>query len=352
MARKESTKKPSKSRKILPIILITVLIGGAIFGVREYIFYRHYDTTDDAQVDGDISPVVARVGGYVNEIRFKDNQFVHKGDTLVVLDDKDYRLKLEEAEAGMGTTRAQVEVSQANVSSSHASVGPAEANVTALKAQLWNINQDYSRYKNLLEGHAITQSQFDAIKAKKEATEAQLAAAHKEVAALNSRVQASKEQVSASKTGITGRKAVIDFAKLQLSYTVITAPVSGIVSKRNIQIGQLVQPGQDLFAIVNTASIYVTANFKETQLADMKVGQPVKIDVDAYPKQNFKGHVQSFSGATGAKFSLLPPNNATGNYVKVIQRIPVRIEFDSLSPDWRKRLHPGLSVNVNVRIRK
>ena len=202
-----------------------------------------------------------------------------------------------------------------------------------------------------MEGHAITQAQFDAVKAEKEAGEAQVAAAKKQVSAINSQIGASKEQVSATRTGIAAYDAAIDFAKLQLSYTVITAPVSGIVSKRNIQIGQLIQPGQNMFAIVNNSRIYVTANFKETQLAEMKPGQPVEIDVDAYPDTSFAGKVQSFSGATGAKFSLLPPDNATGNFVKVVQRMPVRISFDSLSEEWQRKLRPGLSVFVKVKVR-
>lgn len=344
-------KKKSPAKKIMPIILILVLVGGAVFGIKEYIYYQHYDTTDDAQVDGDISPVVARVGGYVKEIRFKDNQFVHQGDTLVVLDDRDYKIKLEQAKAALSAAEAQIGVSRSHVGSTQANVPPAQANVEAAGAKLWKINQDYARYENLLEGHAITQSQFDAIKAEKEAAEAELAAAKKQVAATQSQVSASKQQVAATRSGIASYEAAIDFAKLQLSYTVITAPVSGIVSKRNIQIGQLVQPGQNMFAVVDNNRIYVTANFKETQLAEMKPGQPVEIDVDAYPKQPFSGTVESFSGATGAKFSLLPPDNATGNFVKVVQRMPVRISFDSLSEQWQKKLRPGLSVFVKVKVR-
>lgn len=344
-------KKKSPAKKIMPIILIIVLIVGIIFGIKEYIYYHHYDTTDDAQVDGDISPVVARVGGYVKEIRFTDNQFVHAGDTLVVLDDRDYQIKLEQAKAALAAAKSQIGVSQSHVGSVSANVPPAQANVEAAEAKLWKINQDYTRYKNLLEGQAITQAQFDAIQAEKQAAEAEVAAAKKQVAAITSQVGASREQVTATESGIATYEAAIDFAKLQLSYTIITAPVSGIVSKRNIQIGQLVQPGQNMFAIVDNNRIYVTANFKETQLAEMKPGQPVEIDVDAYPDQAFKGHVESFSGATGAKFSLLPPDNATGNFVKVVQRMPVRIAFDSLSEEWRTKLRPGLSVFVKVRVR-
>lgn len=344
-------KKKSIGKRIMPIILLIVLIAGIIFGIKEYIYYHHYDTTDDAQVDGDISPVVARVGGYVEKIEFKDNQLVQKGDTLVVLDDRDYRIKLEQVEAALSAAEAQIGVSKSHVGSTVANVPPAQANVKAAEAKLWKIEQDYTRYKNLLDGHAITQAQFDAIKAEKEAAEAEVAAARKQVSAINSQIGASKEQVNATKSGIAAYKAAIDFAKLQLSYTVITAPVSGIVSKRNIQIGQLVQPGQNMFAIVNTGKIYVTANFKETQLAEMKPGQHAEIDVDAYPDHKFEGTVASFSGATGAKFSLLPPDNATGNFVKVVQRMPVRISFDSLSGEWRKKLRPGLSVFVKVKVR-
>jgi len=349
----EQAAKKSKSpaKRIVPIILIVVLVVGAIFGIKEYIYYKHFDTTDDAQIDGDISPVVARVGGYVKEIRFVDNQHVTAGDTLVVLDDRDYRIKLEQADADLSSVKAQVGVSQSHVGSMQANVPPAQANVAALQAKLWKIDQDYTRYQNLLAGQAITQAQFDGIKAEKEAAEAQLSAAKTQVAAIGKQVGATREQVTAAKSDIASQLAAIDFAKLQLSYTVITAPVSGIVSKRNIQIGQLVQPGQNMFAIVNDSSIYVTANFKETQLAEMKPGQSVEVDVDAFPDQKFTAKVASFSGATGARFSLLPPDNATGNFVKVVQRMPVRIEFDSLTQEWQRRLRPGLSVFVKVKVR-
>ena len=348
----QETKKTKKPNKIVPIVLILLLAGGAAFGIKEYLFYRNFATTDDAQVDADINPVVSRVSGYVEEIRFQDNQLVHQGDTLVVLDNKDYLIKLEQAEAGMGTAHAQLQVSEAGVSSIHSNIAPAKANVEAAKAQLWQISQDYNRYKKLLEGHAITQSQFDAIQAQKETAEAKLAAAQKQVDAIKSQIQTSIEQVGATKSGITSQKAAIDFAKLQLSYTYIIAPVTGIVSKRNIQIGQLVGAGQTLFAVVNINHIYITANFKETQLTHMSPGQKVNIEIDAYPKEKFEGVVESFSGATGAKFSLLPPDNATGNFVKVVQRLPVRITFNHLSEEWKKKLMPGLSAQVNVAIKE
>jgi membrane fusion protein, multidrug efflux system len=347
----QAAKKRISAKKIVPVILGLVLVGGIIFGIKEYIHFQDYATTDDAQVDGDISPVDARVGGYVTEIRFIDNQHVNAGDTLVVLDDKDYKIKLEQAEASLAAAKANVNVSQSNVTTVKANVPPAEANVAAAKVRLWKATQDYNRYLNLLNDHAITESQFDDVKAEKESAEAQLEAAQKQVAALGSQINATKEQVAAMSSNIALREADVDFAKLQLSYTVIIAPVSGIVSKRNIQLGQLVQPGQTLFAIVNDSSIYVTANFKETQIDKIRDGQKVDISVDAYPDTTFEGRVQNFAGATGAKFSLLPPDNATGNFVKVVQRVPIRIEFSNLDEQWRRLLRPGLSVNVNVHIK-
>lgn len=348
----EKKKKKPIYKRLLPMLLFAVLIGGIIFGIKEWMFYQHYENTDDAQIDGDISPIVARVGGFVKEIKFTDNQYVHKGDTLVILDDRDYLLQLEKVESALIAAKSGVAVRSAQVSSVKANVPPAQANVQAAEAQLWEITQTYNRYKNLLESHAITQAQFDAIKSKKIAAEAQVEAAKKQISAIHQNVTSTKKQVQATQAQIAIQQAAVDFAKLQLSYTVITAPVSGIVSKRNIQLGQLVGRGQNLFVIVNDNSTYVTANFKETQLGDMRPGQPVDIEVDAYPNHEFHGHVASFSGATGAKFSLLPPNNATGNYVKVVQRIPVRIVFDSLSADWDRLLVPGMSVETTVRVKK
>lgn len=347
----EGVKRKKSRKKLAPVILAVVLIAGAFFGIREYLFLRHYATTDDAQVNGDISPVVARVGGYVEKILFKDNQYVNAGDTLVILDDRDYRIKLEQARAALRSVRAQVGVSQSHVGSAEANVPPARANVAAIEADLWKINQDYNRFKNLLDGHAITQSQFDAVRAEKEAAEARLTAARNQVAAISKQVSTAREQVVATQSDVATAGAAVDFAQLQLSYTVIIAPVTGVVSKRNIQVGQLVQPGQAMFAIVDDNSIYVTANFKETKLNEMKVDQDVDIHVDAYPDQKFTGKVESFSGATGARFSLLPPDNATGNYIKVVQRLPVRIHFENLSEEWMKRLSPGLSVSVKVKVR-
>lgn len=341
-------KKSTKGKKIIfPIILGLVLVGALGFTAKEYFYYKSHETTDNAQVDADISPVIARASGYVTEIRFEDNQYVKAGDTLVVLDDRDYRIRLQQAEAALMAARRSVNVSQSAVTEARANIATAEANIETAKVKLWKANEDYNRYKNLYDDHAITKAQFDNAKAEKDGAEAGLAAAQSQIPVVNKRVGTNKEQVQETASGIALREADVEYAKLQLSYTVITAPVSGIISKRSIQVGQLVQAGQSLFAIVHEKGLYVTANFKETQMSDLKIGEPVDIEVDAFPDKSIRGTIESFSGATGAKFSLLPPDNATGNFVKVVQRIPVRIKFND-DTAFTNQLRAGMSVYVIV----
>jgi membrane fusion protein (multidrug efflux system) len=342
-------KKSSKGKKIVfPIILGLVLAGALAFTAREYIYRKSHETTDNAQIDADISPVIARVSGYVKEIRFTDNQFVRAGDTLVVLDDRDYRIKLQQAEAALTAVHQSVDVSRQAVTEARVGIVTAEANVDAAKVRVWKATEDFNRYSNLYQDHAITKAQFDAAKAEKDAAEATLSAARSQVPVIDQKVNTNRQQVQATASNIALRKADIDFIKLQISYTVITAPADGVISKRNIQLGQLVQGGQPLFSVVNIDGLYATANFKETQLDHLKVGEKVDIEVDAFPEKTLNGNIESFSGATGAKFSLLPPDNATGNFVKVVQRVPVRIKLDKTDTAFIRQLRPGMSVNVVV----
>lgn len=342
-----NTQKKGRKKLIFPIILALVLVGALAFTAKEYFYYQSHEVTDNAQVDADISPVVARVGGYVKEIRFKDNQFVKAGDTLVILDDRDYQVRLQQAQAALTSAKQSVDVSEYQVSEAKTNIATAQANVEAAKVRVWKANEDFKRYENLYNDHAITKAQYDDAKAEKDAAEAALAVAQTQVPVQSKRVSTNERQVGATASNLASRQADIDFAKLQLSYTVITAPADGIVSKRNIQLGQLVQPGQTLFAIVNDKGIYVTANFKETQLEHLRVGEKVDIIADAYSDKTIQGSVESFAGATGAKFSLLPPDNATGNFVKVVQRVPVRIKLEG-DTSFTSLLRPGMSVQVIV----
>ena len=345
MEQNNAQKKPRK-KLLFPIILGLVLVGAVVFTIKEYLFLQGHEQTDDAQVDGDISPVIARVSGYVTEIHFTDNQYVHAGDTLVILDDRDYRIKLLQATAAQTAAQKNVQAVQAMISETQSNFGVQKAAIEEANVHFWKATQDYERFKNLYDDHVITKAQFDQAVADRDAAKASLDAAKSQVPVLDKRVNTSREQTIASASIIDSRKADVDYAKLQLSYTVITAPASGIISKRDIQIGQLVQAGSPLFSVVHD-DLYVTANFKETQLGDLQLNQKVDVEVDAFSKQTIEGSIESFSGATGAKFSLLPPDNATGNFVKVVQRVPVRIRLKADSTVMH-RLRPGMSVKVTV----
>lgn len=344
----EELEKKKKS-KVMPIVLGVVIIIGLVFGLREYLYYSSHVDTDDAQIDGDISPVNARVPGYVKSIEFKDNQLVHKGDLLVIIDDVDFQLKSEQAQAAIRVAKANVVVAKSNVIASQANTGAVKAKLVAAKASLDKSKVDYKRYSNLYAQEAVTKEQLDAAQLKVTADQSNVAALKEQLIALNKNIETTKSQVGLAESNIATSQSALDQVKQQLSYTNVYAPCDGIISKRNIQIGQLVNPGQSMFAIVHSKDIYITANYKETQLSYIVIGSKVNITVDAYPKLKLKGKVESFSGATGSKFSLLPPNNATGNFVKVIQRMPIRISIDA-EDSLLKKLSPGLSVEVSVLI--
>lgn len=343
----ENSTQPQKKKKLVfPIILGLVLVLALGFTLKEYIFLQSHEETDDAQIDGDISPVIPRVSGYVKEIRFTDNQYVHEGDTLVILDDRDYRIKLDQSAAALNSAEKNVSAYKATIAETQSNFGVQKAQVEEAQVHLWKAQQDYDRYKNLYDDHVITKAQFDQATADRDAAQAALDAAKSQMPVLDQRVNTADKQTSATASIIDSRKADVEYAQLQVSYTVITAPASGIVSKRNIQVGQLVEAGAPMFSVVHD-NLYVTANFKETQMNDLKLGQKVDLSVDAFANDNIQGTIESFSGATGAKFSLLPPDNATGNFVKVVQRVPVRIHLDIDSTTMRK-LRPGMSVKVTV----
>jgi membrane fusion protein (multidrug efflux system) len=282
---------------------------------------------------------------------FEENTRVVQGQTLVKLDDRDYQVRLEQALAAQKGATAGVGVSQAQIAASSANTGTSKANVTAARVRLSLADKDYARYQNLVKDGSITQQQFDQASAQKETAEAAYQAAKDEYAAALKQVGTTQSQLAVTNTGVTEQKSDIDFARLQLSYTNIKAPATGIVSRKNIQKGQLVQAGQSLFSIVNEGSLYVTANFKETQLEEIHSGLKVKVDVDAYPDEEVYGEVYNFSPITGAKGSLLPPDNATGNFVKVVQRVPVKIKITKASKAMMAKIRPGMSVNVSVSLK-
>jgi membrane fusion protein, multidrug efflux system len=358
----KETKK--KRNPIFIIVLVILVIGGSWFGISKYLHSLHHEDTDDAQVSGDISPVIPRVAGYVTDVKVRDNQHVRNGDTLLILDNRDYAIKVEQAEtalqiaqSSLNSARATTTAARANIATSQASIGTIDAQIDAAKVTLWRASQDYDRYANLIKDHSITQQQFEQASAARQTAEKQLAIleeqkkqAQQQTNAVSVQSNATASQVGVADATIHQRKVDIDAAKLNLSYTVITAQQDGLVSKINVQPGQFVQAGQPLFSIVHSGNVWVIANFKETQLDKMKEGQRVVIKVDAYPGHKFEARLTSFSPATGSTFALLPPDNASGNFVKVVQRLPVRIEFTDAGDELVKKLRPGMNVLVDVHL--
>ncbi len=325
-ARAAAAAKPKSSRRTVFLVMGVILLGLIFFGARKWWFSRSHVSTDNAQVDGHIIPVLPKVGGYVAEVRIDENRPVKAGDTLVVLDDRDYRARLAQTDADLAALLATV--------SSRTRVGQADAAVAQAQANALKANADLARIEPLAVQNVVSQQQLDAARAAATAAQAQLASAQAALVGADARVAAAR--------------ASRDQAALQLSYTRITAPSNGVVSKKAVEIGQLVQAGQPLMTVVPLEDVWVTANLKETETADVTPGDSADITVDAYTGVHFRGHVESLSPATGAKFSLLPPDNATGNFTKVVQRIPVRIHLDG-APDPAHQLRPGMSVVATIK---
>jgi membrane fusion protein, multidrug efflux system len=356
------TEKKKKSKGFL-IVLILLLVFGGWFGLTKYNHSLHHAETDDAQLEANIAPIVPRVSGYVKAVRVKDNQLVKKGDTLVILDDRDLRMKVSSAEAALATAQSTLGVAEAtttaattNIATTRASIGTIEAQIKTADVALWRANQDFQRYENLYKDHSITKQQYEQALAAKQTAERQLDVlreqrnqAAQQTKAVASQSAATGKQVNVANATIQQRKVEVEDAKLNLSYAVITAPEDGIISKVNVQEGQLVQTGQSLFNVVLSDELWVVANFKETQIGKMKPGQKVTVHVDAFSDHDFEATLSSFSPATGAKFALLPPDNASGNFVKVVQRVPVKIEFSKNDP-MAKQLRAGMNVSVDVHL--
>jgi len=316
--------KAGGRRRTAFMIMGVVLLALVALGARRWIYGLSHVSSDNAQVDGHIVPILPKVGGFVTEVRIDENQNVKAGDTLVVLDDRDYKVRLAQAEADLAVALAGV--------SNRARVGQAEALVEQAQANALKAHADLERVRPLALQEIVSKQQLDAVEAAARAADAALAAAQAALLAADARVGAAR--------------AARDQAALNLSYTRVIAPASGVVSKKTVELGQLVQAGQPLMSVVPLEDVWVTANLKETEVADVKPGEPVDFTVDAYPGRHFTGHVQSLSPATGARFSLLPPDNATGNFTKVVQRVPVRVRPDKVDP--AHPLRPGLSVVVTI----
>lgn len=357
--------KKKTNTKFIIILVVLIVLGGT-YGTYKYMHSLAHEQTDDAQIEKNMNPIIPKVSGYVDRVYIKDNDFVKKGDTLFTIDKRDFQIKIDEATAALLAAEGNFEVSKAdigsalaNISVSDANVQSAGGNIETAKIRLNRITSDYNRYENLYKNHSITKQQYEQALAAKQEAESQIrilqqqekaSSYQKSVVVAKSKVSGKQTEVAAA--NIKKAKAMLDAAKLNLSYTAVTAAIDGQVSKIDIQPGQLVQPGQSLFYIINNSNAWVIANFKETQLNKMVIGQKVTIKVDAYPDYAFEGTITSFSPATGSRFSILPPDNATGNFVKTIQRLPVKISLNASNDVEKiKLLRPGMNVDVDVHLK-
>src|SRR5580704_6694298 len=332
---------PKKKRNLMVPVIAVLAVIGIVWGVRAFAYSRAHETTDDAQVDGHIIPVLAKVGGYIDGVHMEENAHLSEGTLAVLIDTSEYKARIAQAQAdyagalAASGTRGVTGAALANVQTAQQQSAASDAEIVAAKANYDKAKSDLARFQSLADKQIVSRQALDGAQAAADAAEATWLAAQKQSAAGISTVSNAQAGVRLADARLAAAKAALDYAQLQLFYTKI------------VESGQLVQPGQSLFALVTDTGAFVTANFKETQLDHIRVGQAVDFDVDAYGGATAHGVVESLAGTTGAKTALLPPDNATGNFTKVVQRIPVRIRItQGLGPD--RPLRPGMSVTVHV----
>lgn len=345
----EAIQKNDKKRNtVLTVLSFIFLIAGALWILTLFFDFSTYETTNNAQVEAYINSVSARATGHIKEIKFEANQFVHKGDTLVILDNSEYIIKVKQAEADLAIAEGNLHSLQQTITTSASNQASGQEKLAGDLASLEKAQKDYQRFKNMYADSAVTRNQYDQVISKLKSEEAYVKASQKGLEASGSVTKQSNINLEAARATVARKKADLDAAKLQLSYTTIIAPSDGYVGERNLSVGELINANQTVATIVLNQKLWVSANFKETQIEKIKQGQQVTITIDALDGKEFKGKVVGFSPATGAKFSMVEPDNSTGNFVKITQRIPVRIEFEAAAKDLEE-VKPGMNVTVDVK---
>ncbi|MCK8492397.1 HlyD family secretion protein [Spirosoma sp. RP8] len=365
MATEETTtEEKSAVKTYLPriIIALIVLVGG-YFGYRAYVHSQHYESTDNAQLESNSAPVLARVAGYVQSVNVQDYADVKQGQPLVTIDPQEFDVALAQAEADyqqsvadLETARADLQTALANARNVTQNARVAQSNADVQASRRSKAQQDLQRDQNLYKEQSLTRKQLEDSQNNVEVQSRQYTASVEQINLAKTSQGVAQAGIAKAQANIQKiqavlkvKQAAIDNAKLKVGYAHLTAPITGKIGRKNVIVGQYVQPGQTLFTIVDNSTLWVVANFKETQLEKMQLGQPVDIKLDAYPDLDIKGRVSSLSDATGARFALLPPDNASGNFVKITQRVPVKIEI--LNPEkYKNQLRAGLSVDAEVRV--
>jgi membrane fusion protein (multidrug efflux system) len=336
----------SVKKIILPLIAAAVIGGGGYYGFYWVTEGQYFENTDNAYLQADEVAISPKVSGYVGQLRVDENQSVRKGDLLLSIKDEDYRLELAQTDAALEARRAAVTTMDQQIVLQEAAITQADANVRIAKVELDRTTEDFQRYDDLVKKGAASRQKFDYAKADRQKAQAQVAAANATMAVEKGRLGVLRAQKIEAERAVGQAESARDLAVQALDDTKIYAPFDGVIGNRSVQTGALVQPGEQLLVLVPLPGVYIVANFKETQIGHMARGQKVRVEVDAFPNADITGHVESFAPATGAQFSLLPPENATGNFTKITQRVPIRIALDNSK--WATALRPGLSVVVDV----
>lgn len=341
--------KLKKKKLIYNIVVIALIIGGLVWVCARFVHLGNVEYTDNAQVKQLIVPVNSRVSGFIKKIYFEEYRKVQKGDTLAIIEDAEFLLRVAQAEADYQNALSGKSVMTSTISTTQNNIAVSDAGIQEAKVRLDNAEREYTRYENLLKQDAVTRQQYDAMKTNYEALKARYELLIRQRQSTTLVKQEQTQRLDQTDAGIKLAEAALNLARLNLSYTVIIAPCDGTTGRKEIQEGQLVQPGQTLVDIVDENDRWVVANYKETQSANIREGQSVEMEIDAIPSVTFKGTVKSISRATGASFSLIPQDNSAGNFVKVEQRIPVRIEFSGENPrEEMERLRAGMNVECIV----
>ncbi len=335
-------------KRLYNTAVILVLLAGVAYVCSRFVHFGNVEYTDDARVDRHIVPVNVRVQGFIKEIRFEDYSRVRKGDTLVIIDDSEYRLRVAQAGADLERTLSGKSTDAAGLKTIESNVTVFDSGIEEAAENLRNAESDYSRYKALLAKDAVTRQQYDDVETRYRTAKARYEQVlrQRNSASLSRNEQTGRLGQSAAMVEVS--RSALELARLNLSYTVIVAPCDGRIGRRDIHLGQLVQPGQLLARIVDDAGVWVVADYRETQLKHISVGNEVRIKADAIPGKEFRGRVESLSSATGSAWLSAPVNNATGNFVKVEQRVPVRIGLIDLDGADREKLLAGLNVETEV----
>lgn len=348
--RKQESGKVFTMKKAVGIIGICLAIWGLYAIISLFVDYKSNETTDDAQVEQYLSPVNIRVPGYIKKIYFTEHQHVRKGDTLLVLEDDEYRIRLKEAEAALMDARSgrKVVANTLNTVSNSASVY--DASIAEAQYRMEQLEKDYRRYSSLLKKNATTPIVVEQYQTQLEMARARVAALKQQREAAHSSVTEVDQRQENAEAAVKRAEAAVDLAALNLSYTVVTAPCNGCLGRRSIEEGQLVNGGQTLTTIIPDTRKWVVANYKETQISSLAVGQEVEVTVDAFAGKTFKGRITAISSATGSKYSMVPTDNSAGNFVKIQQRVPVRIELTDISDEDNARLAAGMMCVVKANL--